>query len=977
MKRVGMKRFGFLVLFTLLILVVGGLAENDVRFLETGSRLLGSMVGQPFTLLCPDGQAALGIQASVDRSGFIDALGLFCQDQSNVIIGNEELVLRDSGCAGRFMNGLSAIAATKNGVEGIVSVAAVCGETPSVPIQSTLPQAYTEHKFTCDLRTQSIQVRGISGFYDSRTHMVKGLYVLYTADENVFRNGALLCRADPSVPADSAGEEGFNNGARVNPDGTIDVLLDPSDESTSAPAPATDEMYARNDVPAGATATDANSGSDLTYTIELVPDEPSSPTSAPAVHPVAAAAGDGAVDEETGGLAEPTEEEIPVEDCTNNADDNEDGSVDCEDYACREDDYCKAIYRQLNSGLFSDSDEGSSSQDGVEDCTNGVDDNGDGGVDCDDYACGGYYYCKAIYREMIQDIYTEETIAATSSETEAYLADICDPDDQECVDDWLAKNANPLEEDMSQYSGSSIAGPSSVLHIGDSHSVGAYGKELHRLLIQKNVAAQTYACGGAAASNFDKVNYKVCNEKRDSGGKPTGPNPAGSLVLVGSQTPSNLIQTPFNFENQLSAFNPEMVIISLGTNFLTAQGVNNQAANINSLVEKVVSSGKKCVWVGAPASTNRKVDTLGINRALKVLVESRCRFIDANTLTDAVQYTGGDGIHYTGQGGLGGKLWARAIYALLYQEYLTPPADDEPFDPSSEGYGSVKPRGESAPETTKAISEMYSESVKNIDKAWRRVSPFILAGEYVYQTGVGFVPWAVLYPAPVVASVADEDDGPKPIFDIPEDNVEKYDTWFKKYGEEHNVPPSLLKAVTSKESGFSTRAVSTAGAVGLAQFTYKTAKSYFGANQVVMCCGNLEPNEKETRQGCMNEVARWGRVWKEGTYMCTPQNDARFNPELSIQAQAKLFANLLQNYQGAALEDQIKLAILAYHDGPGAVNGYIRIAQGQKTWSAVKSAMNVRVRTYKGKQIGNGDYMELVYVGPIYARYAAWKNQFD
>ena len=61
---------------------------------------------------------------------------------------------------------------------------------------------------------------------------------------------------------------------------------------------------------------------------------------------------------------------VASEDCANNADDDRDGDVDCQDSECRGQGPCQ-----------------------FEDCQNGLDDDGDGSTDCQDIACAQQAFC--------------------------------------------------------------------------------------------------------------------------------------------------------------------------------------------------------------------------------------------------------------------------------------------------------------------------------------------------------------------------------------------------------------------------------------------------------------------------------------------------------------------------------------------------------------------------------------------------------
>ncbi|HEV8320638.1 MAG TPA: hypothetical protein VG389_03425 [Myxococcota bacterium] len=83
--------------------------------------------------------------------------------------------------------------------------------------------------------------------------------------------------------------------------------------------------------------------------------------------------------------------------CGNGVDDDGDGTVDCIDPECRDLDPCQNVPEACFNGLDDDFDGAVDCVDSDcaaapgcnEDCANGVDDNGDGLVDCDDSVCRG------------------------------------------------------------------------------------------------------------------------------------------------------------------------------------------------------------------------------------------------------------------------------------------------------------------------------------------------------------------------------------------------------------------------------------------------------------------------------------------------------------------------------------------------------------------------------------------------------------
>lgn len=102
-----------------------------------------------------------------------------------------------------------------------------------------------------------------------------------------------------------------------------------------------------------------------------------------------------------------------------------------------------------------------------------------------------------------------------------------------------------------------------------------------------------------------------------------------------------------------------------------------------------------------------------------------------------------------------------------------------------------------------------------------------------------------------------------------------YDGIFQKAADSHGVSYDLLRKLSFNESSFNPKAVSKTGPKGIMQFTRNTARA-MGLNVT------------------------------DGDY------DGRYNPELAIDAGAKLLASLVKKYNG----DELKAA-LAYNQGEG------------------------------------------------------------
>jgi hypothetical protein len=85
-----------------------------------------------------------------------------------------------------------------------------------------------------------------------------------------------------------------------------------------------------------------------------------------------------------------------VELCSNGVDDDGDELLDCEDPDCENDEACVSCVNQNDSGSLEE-DAGASQQDSgnqTEKCTNGVDDDSDQLVDCEDPDCSELDVCQ-------------------------------------------------------------------------------------------------------------------------------------------------------------------------------------------------------------------------------------------------------------------------------------------------------------------------------------------------------------------------------------------------------------------------------------------------------------------------------------------------------------------------------------------------------------------------------------------------------
>ncbi len=121
--------------------------------------------------------------------------------------------------------------------------------------------------------------------------------------------------------------------------------------------------------------------------------------------------------------------------------------------------------------------------------------------------------------------------------------------------------------------------------------------------------------------------------------------------------------------------------------------------------------------------------------------------------------------------------------------------------------------------------------------------------------------------------------------------AEKYMHHVRKYAQQFNIDPTLIKAIIRAESCFDRRAISRAGARGLMQLMPQTARNY----------GVLD----------------------------------RFNAESNIKAGITHFNDLLIEFKGSKSK-----SIAAYNAGAGAVKRYKGIPPYKETQKYVKRVLN-------------------------------------
>ncbi|MBT5021996.1 hypothetical protein HOK51_10060 [Candidatus Woesearchaeota archaeon] len=198
-----------------------------------------------------------------------------------------------------------------------------------------------------------------------------------------------------------------------------------------------------------------------------------------------------------------------------------------------------------------------------------------------------------------------------------------------------------------------------ILHIGDSHTVGWYGKAMDLLLRSGSNTVRTYAISGSRAGHWVKghVHYSIS--------KPDMQNKLLGYSRYSDEQGTNVpLKTKTSLKMILETYSPTIIIISLGSNHLS-QGKAKQLEKIKTEcgdLAKIASESAKCIWVGPPKTTriNFKDHLDTVAESVKQAVTPYCTFVDSRDLANITKLS--DGIHYNKAGSDG---WAQNVFSQL------------------------------------------------------------------------------------------------------------------------------------------------------------------------------------------------------------------------------------------------------------------------------------------------------------------------
>lgn len=207
----------------------------------------------------------------------------------------------------------------------------------------------------------------------------------------------------------------------------------------------------------------------------------------------------------------------------------------------------------------------------------------------------------------------------------------------------------------------------SILLIGDSHTVGTFGKTLDTLLrAVPNSAVHTVGSCGMSPDAFLR-GYET---------------PCGYLEYDWELRETSATKHPTPLIGALlERLKPGTVIVALGANQINTAMTNpaKARADIETLSQAIASSGARCVWVGPPNGRNKPLDKeTNLYTILMEATAGRCELFDSRVgklpylSYDAISREAGiagDGAHYDALGAKGRaalRRFALDVYRAVF-----------------------------------------------------------------------------------------------------------------------------------------------------------------------------------------------------------------------------------------------------------------------------------------------------------------------
>ena len=193
-------------------------------------------------------------------------------------------------------------------------------------------------------------------------------------------------------------------------------------------------------------------------------------------------------------------------------------------------------------------------------------------------------------------------------------------------------------------------GQQNILFIGDSHSVGVFGRTLTALLeaSQPDSHVTTIASCGSSPRWWLKGYPTTCGFWRHNAD-------SSDVNSLKNWTPT--------LDDLINTVKPKIVIVALGSNLVRLSEAERYI-DTETMMNKVTEKATQCIWIGPPDA--RKFSAAAINDVYvlleKLANQYGCRLVDSRKYTHYPE-SGGDGLHYNGIVGTArAKLWAYNVF---------------------------------------------------------------------------------------------------------------------------------------------------------------------------------------------------------------------------------------------------------------------------------------------------------------------------
>lgn len=171
---------------------------------------------------------------------------------------------------------------------------------------------------------------------------------------------------------------------------------------------------------------------------------------------------------------------------------------------------------------------------------------------------------------------------------------------------------------------------STVLFIGDSHSVGPFGWALDEHFRSNGHQVATYASCGSIPKWWFTGQKTPCGYF--------------SKDLLGQKVEAKTHATPL-LPGLLADIKPEIVVMEFGGNYLLTPSADFIKNDIKAIIKVVKVSGAKCFWITHPDSRANRNEIPRVGKLIKEAVGNDCGVFESYLVT-RYPATGGDGTHY-------------------------------------------------------------------------------------------------------------------------------------------------------------------------------------------------------------------------------------------------------------------------------------------------------------------------------------------